>query len=43
MHKFWYDYVETKYGEKATQCYTDIYIVQFYIENQMIFIKTFWK
>ena len=25
MHKFWYDYVETKYGEKATQCYTDIY------------------
>lgn len=24
MYEFWYDYVKTKYGEKATQYYTDI-------------------
>ena len=23
MHKFWYDYVKPKYGEKSKECYMD--------------------
>ena len=23
MHKFWYDYVKPKYGEKLKECYMD--------------------
>ena len=27
MYKFWHDYVQPKYGEKATFCYMDGFIV----------------
>ena len=27
MYEFWYDYVKSKYGEKAKLCYVDTYIV----------------
>ena len=27
MHKFWYDYVKPKYGEKAKFCYLDTEIL----------------
>ena len=23
MYKFWYDYIKTKYGDRAKLCYTD--------------------
>ena len=37
MSKFWYDYVKSKYGEKANLCYMDM------ILKQMIFTKILWK
>ena len=33
MYGFWYDYVKTKYGEKAKLCYMDI-------ESFIVYIKT---
>ena len=38
MHKIWYDYMDSKYGERAKLCYmdTDSFIV--YIKTEDIYI-----
>ena len=33
MHELWYDYVKTKYGEKAKLCYMDT-------DSFIVYIKT---
>ena len=33
MYKFWYDYIKTKYGDRAKLCYTDT-------DSFVIYIKT---
>ena len=40
MHKFWYDYVRTKYGDRAKLCYTDTDSFIIYIKTK-IFLKIF--
>ena len=37
MYEFWYDYVKTKYGEKAKLCYMDIDSFIVYIKTEDIF------
>ena len=43
MYEFWYDYLKTKYGEKAKLCYVDTGIVSLYTEKQLIFRETLQK
>ena len=40
MYKFWYDYITSKYGNRAKLCCTDTYSVIIYIKNEG-FLKIF--
>ena len=37
MHEFWYDYLRTKYGEKAKWCYMDKGSFIVYIKTEDIY------
>ena len=34
MYKFWYDYIKTKYGDRAKLCYTDTDSFVIYIKAE---------
>ena len=38
MHKFWYDYVKGKYGEKVKLCYMDTGSLIVYIKTEQIYV-----
>ena len=37
MYEFWYDYVELKYGEKASLCYLDTDSFTIYVKTNDIY------
>ena len=40
MYEFWYDYVKTKYGEKAKLCKIDTDSFIFYIKVEHMYVGT---
>ena len=41
MYKFWYDYINPRYGDRAKLCYTDTDSFVIYIKTEQIFGDTF--